>query len=133
MNPSAVIFSCNWSTYPGLQLSRSYLEQSKPEYKVIINMCSGRISPELILETFKNGAWGIMIASCPDDKCEHDGNYKTRRRVILLKRTLEQFGIEPQRLKLEWIDKGEVGKFQKSADDFVSEIKSLGPVNLSAT
>ncbi len=54
----------------------------------------------------------MLIASCPDDKCEHDGNYKTRRRVILLKGTLKQFSIEPQRLKLDWINKSEFAKFK---------------------
>ena len=129
MNPKAIIYSCSWSSYPGLQLTKNPLTEPESDYKIIINMCSGRISPELILETFKCGAWGVLIASCPDDKCEHDGNYKTRRRVILLKRTLEQFGIEPQRLKLELIDKSESAKLKQAIDKFVSEMNKLGPID----
>ncbi len=129
MNPKAIIFSCSWSSYPGLQLTKNPLAESGSCYKIIINMCSGRISPELILETFKCGAWGVLIASCPEGKCEHDGNYKTRRRVILLKRTLEQFGIEPQRLKLERIDKAESTKLKQAINQFVTEINKLGPIN----
>ena len=129
MNPKTIIFSCNWSSYPGLQLSENPLEPVPEDHKLIINMCAGRISPELIIDAFKNGAWGVMIASCPTDKCEHDGNYKTRRRVILLKRALEQFGIEPQRLKLEWIDKGETAKLKQAIDKFVSGMSKLGPIN----
>jgi len=70
-------------------------------------MSSGRISPELILESFKCGAWGVLIASYQEGKYEYYGNYKTGRRVILLKGTLEQFSIEPQRLKLDWINNSE--------------------------
>jgi len=130
MNPKAVIFSCNWSSYPGLQLSENPLEKPASDHTIVINMCSGRISPELILDTFKNGAWGVLIASCPEDKCEHDGNYKTRRRVLLLKKTMEQFGIDSNRLKLEWIDKGEAAKLKKAIGDFVKEMEKLGPVKL---
>ena len=129
MNPRTIIFSCNWSSYPGLQLSENPLEPVPEDHKLIINMCAGRISPELIIDAFKNGAWGVMIASCPTDKCEHDGNYKTQRRVLLLKKTLEQFGIDANRLKLEWIDKGEAAKLKQAIDKFVSEMNKLGPIN----
>ncbi len=129
MNPRTIIFSCNWSSYPGLQLSENPLESVPEDHKLIINMCAGRISPELIIDAFKNGAWGVMIASCPIDKCEHDGNYKTRRRVLLLKKTLEQFGIDASRIILEWIDKDESAKLKKAIDQFVIEMSKLGPIN----
>ncbi|MBC8313189.1 MAG: hydrogenase iron-sulfur subunit [Candidatus Cloacimonetes bacterium] len=129
MNPKAVIFCCNWSSFPGLQLSAVADEEPSSEQKVIVNMCSGRISSELLLEAFKNNAWGVLIAACPEDKCEHDANYKTHRRILLLRKTLEQFGIEPERIKLEWIDKTESAKLKKSIDVFMKEIKELGPIN----
>ena len=128
MDTKAIIFCCNWSVYPGLQLSEDTTVEPDPEYKIIVNMCSGRLSPELILETLKDSAWGILIAACPVEECEHDGNYKTRRRVLLLKKVLEQFGVEPQRLKLEWIDKGESVKFKKAISTFLDELKELGPI-----
>ena len=128
MNSKAIIFCCNWSVYPGLQLSEDVTVKPDPEYKIIVNMCSGRLSPELILEALTNSAWGVMIAACPMEECEHDGNYKTRRRVLLLKKVLEQFGVEPQRLKLEWIDKGEIMKFKKSIGSFIEDLKKLGPI-----
>ncbi len=129
MDTKAIIFCCNWSVYPGLQLSEDITVEPDPEYKIIVNMCSGRLSPELILEALTNSAWGIMIAACPVEECEHDGNYKTRRRVLLLKKVLEQFGVEPQRLKLEWIDKGEITKFKKSIGSFIEDLKKLGPIS----
>jgi coenzyme F420-reducing hydrogenase delta subunit len=91
-------------------------------------MCSGRVSAELILEAFNNDAWGVMVASCPNEKCEHDANYKTRRRIILLQKMLEQFGIKPERIKLEWIDKGEAAKLKLAIDDFSNELRKMGPV-----
>ncbi len=128
MIPKAIIFCCNWSSYPGLQLSEISNEQPDLSKKIIVNMCSGRVSSELILEALINNAWGVLIAACPEDKCEHDANYKTQRRVLLTQKVLEQFGVEPQRIKLEWIDKGESGKFEKVIINFMNDLKNLGPL-----
>ncbi|MCK4593680.1 hydrogenase iron-sulfur subunit, partial [bacterium] len=93
----------------------------------VITICVGRFDPELILETFPRGAWGVLVAGCPPDECEHDGNYKTRRRIMLLKNTLEQFNIEPERLALEWVSTGESAKLKKLMDDFTERMARLGP------
>jgi len=128
MNIKTVIFYCNWSTYPGLQLSRFNNHQPETQHKYLVSMCSGRISPELILQTFQKGVGGVLIAACPQDACEHDGNYKTIGRVALLKMMLRQMGINPNRLKLEWIDKGEAAKLNQAVNSFTEEINKLGPV-----
>jgi len=131
MSAKAVIFFCNWSAYPGMQLSENPLEKTESEYKMLVSMCSGRISPELILGAFRKGAWGVLITACPADKCEHDGNYKTYGRITLLKTILQQIGIDSNRLKLEWIDKGEAAKLRGAIDSFMDEVRRLGPISLS--
>ena len=57
-----VVFACNWSMFPGLQLSESPTLVKTP-YGIIVSMCSGRVAPELILNAFEEGAWGVMVAS----------------------------------------------------------------------
>ena len=127
MNAKTVIFFCNWSAYPGMQLSENPLAKAELEQKMLVSMCSGRISPELILEAFRKGAWGVLITACPVDKCEHNGNYKTFGRITLLKTMLQQIGVDSNRLRLEWIDKGEAAKLKKAIDLFNDEMKGLGP------
>ncbi len=129
MNTKAVVFYCNWSAYPGFQFSQSLLEKPELDRKLLVSMCSGRISPELILEAFYRGAWGVMVTACPPDKCEHNGNYKTVARITLLKKMLSQFGFDPNRLKLEWIDKGEASKLKGAVDTFMGEIRKIGPAS----
>lgn len=128
MNSKAIVFCCNWSAYPGLQLSRNIVNSVEKNYQIIVNMCSGRVSPEIILGAFHHEAAGVMIATCPREKCEHDANYKTFRRVLLLKKVLAQFGIEPERVRMEWIDKGEAQKLQIAIDDFMAELQGIGPI-----
>jgi coenzyme F420-reducing hydrogenase delta subunit/NAD-dependent dihydropyrimidine dehydrogenase PreA subunit len=122
-----VVFACNYSIFPGLQLSESQTIVKLP-YGVIVSMCSGRVAPELILEAFEEGAWGVMVAGCPPEECDHNGNYKTRRRLILLKKMLKELNIEPERVKLEWFSTGESAKLKKMINQFVDELEKLGPI-----
>lgn len=126
-NKKLIVFCCNWSVYPGLQLSRLPIVIKTP-FGVIVSMCSGRVTPELILDAFKEGAWGVMVSGCPTEECEHNGNYKTRRRFLLFKNLLKQLNIEPERVKLEWFSTGESMKLKQAITDFADEIAKLGPV-----
>jgi F420-non-reducing hydrogenase iron-sulfur subunit len=96
-------------------------------------MCSGRIHPIFILEAFKNGADGVLVAGCHDGDCHYlSGNYKAQNRVSLLKKVLEQFGLEPERLRLEWVSASEGDRFATVIKDMTEEIKKLGPSPLKA-
>ncbi len=128
MSAKTVIFFCNWSAYPGMQMSQNPLAPLESENKMMVSMCSGRISPELILEAFRKGAWGVLITACPVDKCEHYGNYKTFGRISLLKTMLRQIGVDSNRLRLEWIDKGEAAKLKQAVESFTNEMETLGPL-----
>jgi len=122
-----VAFCCNWSVFPGLQLSESPTLIST-SYGVIVTMCSGRVTPELVLHAFKEGAWGVMVSGCPPEECDHDGNYKSRRRMLMLKNLLKQLNIEPERVKLAWFSRGESIKLKQAIDEFDKEISKLGPI-----
>ena len=123
----AIVFACNWSLFSGMQLSQSPTLIKTP-YGFIVSMCSGRVSPELVLKAFQEGAWGVMVAGCPPEECDHDGNYKTRRRLVLLKNVLKQLNIEPERIKLDWFSTGESAKLQVAITKFIDELDKLGPI-----
>lgn len=92
-------------------------------------MCSGRVDPIFVLEALKRGADGVFIGTCHPGDCHYQtGNYKTIRRVILMKKLLEQFGIEQNRLRLEFISASEGKKFANAVKDFVKELRELGPL-----
>jgi len=122
-----VVFACNWSMFPGMQLSESPI-LVKTQYGIIVSMCSGRVAPELVLNAFEEGAWGVMVAGCPPEECDHGGNYKTRRRLVLLKNVLKELNIDPKRIKLEWFSTGESAKLELEISNFVKELDKLGPI-----
>lgn len=130
-NPRIVAFLCNWCTYTGADLAGVSRLESSPCVRTIRTMCSGRVDPSFVLKAFKLGADGVLIGGCHIGDCHYsEGNYKTLRRVELLKLMLEQFGIDPKRLRLEWISASEADKFADVTFDFEKQIRELGILQL---
>ena len=126
--PTIVSFLCNWCSYTGADLAGTSRMKYAHNIRIIRVMCSGRIDPTFVLESFKKGADGVLICGCHPGDCHyHEGNYKCLRRYYLIKRYIEQLGIEPERLHLEWISASEGKQFAELADSFTERIKELGP------
>jgi len=132
--PKIVGFLCNWCSYAGADLAGVSRIQYPPNIRIIRVMCSGRIDPAFVLEAFKDGADGVLVAGChlPSDCHYISGNFKAERRIILLRKVIEEFGIEPERLRLEWVSASEGDRWAAVVRSMVDEIKKLGPSPLKA-
>jgi F420-non-reducing hydrogenase iron-sulfur subunit len=94
-------------------------------------MCSGRIDPQFVLTALRRGADGVLIGGCHPGDCHYqEGNYKCLRRYQLLQQLLGQMGIEPERVRLEWISASEGDRLRDVANDMVATLKQLGPLQL---
>lgn len=127
--PLILGFACNWCTYAGADLAGTSRIQYPPNIKVIRVMCSGRVDPTFILKAFVKGVDGVFIGGCHPGDCHYlEGNFKAARRIELTKKLLHDFGIEPERLRLEWISASEGARFAQVVADFTNTIKELGPL-----
>jgi len=127
--PRIVAFLCNWCTYAGADLAGTSRMQYPTNMRTIRVMCSGSVDPELILEAFREGADAVFIGGCHPGDCHYQsGNYKTLKRVMMLKRLLEQLGIKEERLRLEWISAAEGAKFAQVVREYTEQIRNLGPL-----
>jgi len=127
--PKILAFLCNWCSYAGADLAGVSRFQYPPNVLPIRVMCSSRVSPEHIFQAFDQGADGVFVAGCHPGDCHYmNGNYKTLRKVKLTKKMLEQIGINPKRLRLEWISSAEGVKFAEVVREMTEELKELGPI-----
>lgn len=126
--PRIVGFCCNWCAYAGADLAGVSRIQYPPNIRIVRVMCTGRIDPVFILDAFNRGADGVLVAGCHPGECHYiSGNLYARRRVSMLKKLLEIMGIDPKRLRLEWVSASEGGKFADVIRNFVEEVRELGP------
>ena len=126
--PKIVGFLCNWCSYAGADLAGTSRIKYSPNVRVIRVMCSGRVDPLFVLKAFEEGADGVLIAGCHPGDCHYQsGNYKTQRRIHVMKRMLAQYGINPDRLRLEWVSAAESTRFAHVVDDMTKTIRALGP------
>jgi F420-non-reducing hydrogenase iron-sulfur subunit len=126
--PKIIGFCCNWCAYAGADLAGINRNQYPPNIRMIRVMCSGTIDPLYVVKAFKEGVDGVFIGGCHPGDCHYqNGNYKTQRRIILLKRAISEIGLDPRRIRLEWISAAEGQRFAKVITEFTEEIKKLGP------
>jgi F420-non-reducing hydrogenase iron-sulfur subunit len=127
--PKIVGFLCNWCAYQGADLAGTSRMAYAPNIRIVRVMCTGRIDPTFVLKAFESGADGVIVAGCHPGDCHYsEGNYKTMRRVAVLRRLLSQMGIDEERFRLEWVSAGEGAKWAQIADEMATAIKAKGPL-----
>jgi F420-non-reducing hydrogenase iron-sulfur subunit len=131
--PTIVGFLCNWCCYGGADLCGVSRFQYPPYLRVIRLMCSGRVDLEFIFHAFAKGADGVFIGGCHLNDCHYnpEGNYDALGNSLMAKRILQHIGIDPDRLRLEWVSAGEGIRFAEVMNDFSAKVKGLGPLGRS--
>jgi heterodisulfide reductase subunit A len=127
--PLIVSFLCNWCSYACADLAGTSRIQYPTNVRIIRVMCAGRVDPEFVLTAFEKGADGVMVSGCRLGECHYVyGNYNAKQRMDVLKDVLEEIDINPNRLNVEWISASECNRFAESIENFVEELKKIGPI-----
>ena len=130
--PQIMCFLCKWCTSSAADAAGTSRLHHAPNNINMRVMCSSRVDPQHILYAFKEGADGVFLGGCHPGDCHYvEGNYKTLRRITLFKAMLQDLGIDPKRLRLEWISAAEGKKYAATMDEFAEQIRALGPLHLN--
>ncbi|MGZ4936489.1 MAG: hydrogenase iron-sulfur subunit [Halobacteriota archaeon] len=126
--PNILGILCNWCTYAGADLAGTSRMQYPPNVRVIRIMCTGRLDPAFVLKALSVGADGVLISGCHIGDCHYlAGNFKSRRRVALLRKLIEEYGYDRERLRMTMISASEGAIWAEVVQDMVNTIKKLGP------
>ena len=125
--PRIVSFLCKWCSYTGADLAGTSRLKYSPSILPIRVMCSSRVDPVFLIQSFLKGADGVLIGGCHPGDCHYQaGNYHTRRRFAILKKVFESLGLEGERMKLSWISASEGPKFARVGNEFTEKIINMG-------
>ncbi|BBO80859.1 hypothetical protein DSCO28_14250 [Desulfosarcina ovata subsp. sediminis] len=128
--PKILGFLCNWCCYAGADLCGISRFQYPPYIKVIRLMCSGRVDPLFIFRSFLNGMDGVFIGGCWPGECHYstEGNYDALTKKYIYKKLLAHIGINPDRLRLEWVSASEGIRFAEVMNSFSKQLIDMGPI-----
>jgi len=127
--PRILGFLCNWCSYSAADAAGAAQKAYAPNVRVVRVMCSGRVDPTFVMRALAGGIDGVLICGCHPGDCHYiSGNCKALARFGLLKRTLDQLGVEPDRLRLEWISASEGERFAEVVSEMTEQVRALGPL-----
>ena len=127
--PRIIAFLCRWCSYTGADLAGTSRLKYPPNVLPIKVMCSGRVDPTFVLNAFRKGADGVLICGCHPGDCHYnEGNLNMMRRLPFLRKLLAQFGIEPERVRLEWVSASEGDRYAELVTEFTDQMREMGPL-----
>jgi len=98
------------------------------DVKIIQVPCTGRVDILHLLNAIEDGADGVYVAGCLEGECHYiDGNLKARRKVGVVKKTLTEIGIEPERVQMYNLSSAQGARFAEIVNEMVLTIRELGP------
>jgi len=131
--PKMVGIICNWCCYGGADLAGVSRFQYPPYLNIVRVMCSGRIDMKHLFKAFLSGADGVFVGGCHLSNCHYitEGNYDVLNMVQLSKKILGNIGINPKRLRIEWVSAGEGIRYANIMSEFLMEVEGFGPLGIS--
>ena len=126
--PLIVGLCCNWCSYAGADLAGVSRIQYPPNIRIIRVMCSGMVHPNIVIDALTKGADGVLMCGCHPGDCHYlEGNLKAEARAEAIKLMLQDFGIEEERFRLEWVSASEGNRFAQVVTEMTEQLKQLGP------
>jgi F420-non-reducing hydrogenase iron-sulfur subunit len=126
--PQIVAFCCKYCAYAAADLAGSMRLSYPSNVKIVQLPCTGRVDITHLLKAIEDGADGVYVAGCLEGECHFlKGNFRARKKVEYVKRTLAELGIEPERVEMYNLSSAMGPRFAEIAREMTERIKALGP------
>ncbi len=130
--PRILAFLCNWCGYAGADMAGVSRLQFAPTAREVRVTCSSRIHPKLIMDALLEGSDGVLVCGCHLGDCHYlKANELTEETIRVTRIAMEEIGIDPSRLRHEYISASEGAKYAERVDDFSTHLTESGPIELT--
>ena len=131
--PKVLALLCYWCSYSAADFAGVERATAPPNYRAIRIRCSSSVNTALLMQMFRMGVDGILVAGCPERSCHHlHGNFVADKRIELARAVMAQLGLDQSRLRFEYIGAPMQGKLIETLEAMNEKIRKLGP-NPAAT
>ncbi len=124
-NAEIVGFCCNYtvSVEPSVLKERGLVPENI-EFKRL--PCTGRLEVPAILDAFAEGAKAVFVAGCKIDECHNlSGSKRAAKRVQYARKILEELGLEPERLEMVFVPRGESEPIVEAARELKMRLSTM--------
>jgi quinone-modifying oxidoreductase, subunit QmoB len=126
-----VAFVCENDAYPALDMAGMRRHGLNSLVRFIPVRCLGSVNMVWIKDALSAGLDGVVLLGCKfgdDYQCHFvKGSELADRRMANIGETLGSLGLEPERVAVRQVAINEYDKVSAILDEFVTEIKDLGP------
>ena len=128
--PRILAFLCNWCSYSAADAAGMARISHPQNVRVVRVMCTGRVDPAFVTAALAKGADGVLICGCHAGDCHYiDGNKKAMGRMHLLRRVLDDLGVDSRRVRLEWVSAQQSERYAALITEMTEELSALGPLD----
>ncbi len=130
LRSAEVLVTTSWTfvVENSYRLIQNVATNSTANIRIIRTVCSGMIHPNIIIDALTQGADGVLLCGCHPGNCRsREGIRKAQDRAEAIELLLEDFGLEPERFRLEHISASEGPKFARVVEQMTEELTALGP------
>ena len=125
--PEVLAFCCYFCAFAAADLAGSMRLQYPPNVKIIRVPCTGKVDVLYIMRAFEKGADAVFVAGCLEGNCHYlEGNLRAKRRVLGLKKFLDEIGIGGARLEMFNMSSSMGAAFAEAATEMTERAKKLG-------
>jgi F420-non-reducing hydrogenase iron-sulfur subunit len=126
--PLIIAYCCYWCAYTAADLAGTSRLQYPSGIRIIRVQCSGMVHPNLVIDALTKGADGVLMCGCHPGDCHYrEGNLRAQARADAIDMMLEDFDLEPERYRLEWVSASEGPRFAQVVRDMEADLKDIGP------
>jgi heterodisulfide reductase subunit A len=126
--PRILALLCYWCSYSAADFAGIERAKAPVNYRAVRIRCSSSVNTGLLMQMFRMGVDGILVAGCPERSCHHLwGNFIADKRIELAQALMRQLGLDPSRLRFEYIGAPMQAKLMQTLRSMDEKLRQLGP------